>query len=80
MINSPTANFAFFTPHFSQDEYTYRGELGDPTWPDLVAGGGKTTVTFMDGHGGAYGAVDFFNSWAPGIALTGNAQWQLDVN
>jgi prepilin-type N-terminal cleavage/methylation domain-containing protein len=68
-----TAVSHYFTPHFSSDQYTYGGALGLPSWPDLLAGGGKTATSFMDGHGGAYEAADF-----PGGS--GNASWQLDVN
>lgn len=72
--NSPFAQW-FFTPHFSKDQYTYGGVLGAPTHPDLIAGGGKTSISFMDGHGDAREAADFTNS-----AGSGNASWQLDVN
>jgi len=72
-INTTTTNVHFFTPHFSTDEYTYHGLLGTPNFPDLVAGGGQMSVTFMDGHGGGYTAADF-----PGGTL--NDSWQLDVS
>jgi hypothetical protein len=71
--NSPISDY--FAPHFSNDEYTYNGTLNPtPQYPDLVAGGGKTSVSFIDGHGDARPAADFLNS---GL---NNASWQLDVN
>ncbi len=62
----------FLAPHFSKSNYTWGGQLGhNPTHPDEVAGGGKCSVTFMDGGGGNFVALDF-----PGGS--GNASYQLD--
>lgn len=63
------------TPHFSTDQYTYAGAIGSPCHPCLLAGGGQTTVGFMDGHGGAYAAADFL--LVSGVKHT---SYLLDVN
>lgn len=68
-------NATHTTPHFSQDQYTYAGAIGSPCHPCLLAGGGRTTVSFLDGHGGAYEAAEFMQ-----ISAVKHTGWSLDVN